>query len=167
MWGLKMQTVNIVVVGTGKTTFIDTIKDVSRPLAKPYCDLKLPDGSPLMDFGEIDLGQDVFVWLFGIASAPDDRYEEYWRTVCDGMLGFILLADDMDATKYTFAKFRSYAPVEFVLVAEHPETIAPVLGVDLSQVMTCDMKVSKQTQKVLIELLYRILNAMEANDGNG
>lgn len=166
------KTAKIVVTGTSaalRRQFISSISEIE--VVSTERSVSLPDGSAsvAMDYGQITVGDDLVMYLFG---SPGERELAFiWEVLAEGMLGFIMLMDG--SQPYTFRhtraildNFRAYAPVPFVIAvasdrddAWSPEDIRIALrleeGVKILPYAAGDHQAVKT---VLVELFELLLN---------
>lgn len=176
-----MQTVKMVVTGpfnAGKTQFIRTISeiDVVSTERKITSDAERVKESTTvaMDFGRITVDQDLILYLFG--TPGQKRFDFMWEILSEGMLGFIVLIDSVRPETFREARrilevFRGYAPTPYV-VAANKQDMADAWDIkDLRialkipehiKVLPCVATGKESVKNVLLELLYSILEEMDA-----
>jgi signal recognition particle receptor subunit beta len=126
-----------------------------------------------MDFGRITVDDDLVLYLFG--TPGQKRFDFMWEILSEGMLGFVVVVDSARPETFREAKgilqtFRAYAPTPYVVAAnkQDKEDAWPVE--DLRIALKLDKKVKmlpcvasdrEQVKKVLLELLYSILEEMQ------
>ena len=176
-----MQTVKMVVTGpfnAGKTQFIRTISeiDVVSTERKISSDAERVKESTTvaMDFGRITVDQDLILYLFG--TPGQKRFDFMWEILSEGMLGFIVLIDSVRPETFREARrilevFRGYAPTPYV-VAANKQDMADAWNIqDLRialkipehiKVLPCVATGKESVKNVLLELLYSILEEMDA-----
>ena len=175
-----MQTVKMVVTGpfsAGKTEFIQTISEIDvvateRKISRP--DERIKDQTTVaMDFGRITVDDDLVLYLFG--TPGQRRFDFMWEILSEGMLGFIVLLDSVRPETFREARsildtFRSYAPVPYVVAANKQDHEDAWDVKDLRIALKLDSKVKmlpcvatdrEAVKKVLLELLYSILEEMK------
>ncbi len=128
-----------------------------------------------MDFGRISISDDTVIYLFGTQGM--EGFEFTWKAISEGMLGSVLMAGG--SPPETFGKagripeyFRSRVDVSCVAgltrvsEADFPEVSATVrerLAIDeATPLMPCDATLRDQVKKVLLGLLYRVLQDVES-----
>ncbi|MFN2593713.1 MAG: ATP/GTP-binding protein, partial [Actinomycetota bacterium] len=125
----RTRPLKIVVAGpfsAGKTTLIKTISDT----AIVGTERAITDGSHptkkettvAMDFGRINLGEDLTLSLFG--TPGQKRFDIMWEVLSEGMLGFVLLIDGSEPRSVPDAEtilttFSNFADVPFVVGVSH------------------------------------------------
>jgi signal recognition particle receptor subunit beta len=122
-----MQTVKMVITGpfaSGKTQFIKTISEIGivsteRKITHETGRGK-QDATVAMDFGRLSVDKDLDLHLFGTPGQP--RFDFMWKTVAEGMLGFVVLADSsrpetLKETREIIRAFTSYSSSPFVVAA--------------------------------------------------
>ena len=175
-----MQAVKMVVTGpfsSGKTQFIQAISeiDVVSTERKISSDAeKVKDSTTVaMDFGRITVDDDLVLYLFG--TPGQKRFDFMWEILSEGMLGFIVMVDSSRPETFREAKgilqtFRAYAPTPYVVAANKQDKEDAWAVEDLRIALKLDSKVKmlpcvaadKETvKKVLLELLYSILEEMK------
>jgi small GTP-binding protein len=178
-----MQAVKMVVTGpfsAGKTEFIRSVSEISvvqteRKITSPREQIKATT-TVAMDFGRITVDEDLVLYLFG--TPGQRRFDFMWEILSEGMLGFIVIVDSVRPETFREARqildtFRNYAPTPYVVAAnkqDHPEAWDPE---DLRIVLRIDPKVKllpcvaldkESVKKVLLELLYSILDSLDNNE---
>ncbi len=176
-----MQTVKIVVTGpfnAGKTAFIQTVSEIDVVATERKITSeaeKVKDTTTVaMDFGRITVDEDLVLYLFG--TPGQRRFDFMWEILSEGMLGFIVLVDSTRPETFREARsiletFRAYAPTPYVVAANKqdlPEAwdlddmrIALRLPADVP-LLPCVATDKESVKNVLLELLYRILEEIEA-----
>ncbi|MBF8257610.1 MAG: putative ATP/GTP binding protein [Anaerolineales bacterium] len=158
-----MQTVKMVVTGPFKTerkisTEAERVKETT---------------TVAMDFGRITVDDDLVLYLFG--TPGQKRFDFMWEILSEGMLGFIVMVDSSRPETFREAKgilqtFRAYAPTPYVVAANKQDKEDAWAVEDLRIALKLDSKVKmlpcvaadKETvKKVLLELLYSILEEMK------
>ena len=176
-----MQTVKMVVTGpfnAGKTQFIRTISeiDVVSTERKISSDAERVKESTTvaMDFGRITVDQDLILYLFG--TPGQKRFDFMWEILSEGMLGFIVLIDSVRPETFREARrilevFRGYAPTPYVVAANKQDLVDAWDIDDLRialkipeqvKVLPCVATGKESVKNVLLELLYSILEEMDA-----
>lgn len=179
-----MQTVKMVVTGpfaAGKTQFIQTISEIDvvateKKLTRQE-DRAIKDQTTVaMDFGRITVDEDLVLYLFG--TPGQRRFDFMWEILSEGMLGFIVLLDSVRPETFREARtiletFRSYAPVPYVVAANKqdlkdawsPEDLRIALRIPPEiKVLPCVATDRESVKNVLLELLYSILEIMDAEE---
>jgi small GTP-binding protein len=181
-----MQTVKMVVTGpfsAGKTEFIQTISEIDvvateRRISRPEERVK-DQTTVAMDFGRITVDEDLVLYLFG--TPGQRRFDFMWEILSEGMLGFVVLLDSVRPETFREARsiletFRSYAPVPYVVAANKqdledawlPEDMRIALRIPQEiKVLPCVATDRESVKQVLLELLYSILEVMDAEEGEG
>ncbi|MBN1315858.1 MAG: ATP/GTP-binding protein [Anaerolineales bacterium] len=175
-----MQAVKMVVTGpfsAGKTEFIRSVSEISvvqteRKITSPNEQIKATT-TVAMDFGRITVDEDLVLYLFG--TPGQRRFDFMWEILSEGMLGFIVIVDSVRPETFREARqildtFRNYAPTPYVVAAnkqDHPEAWDPedlriVLRIDPKiKLLPCVALDKESVKKVLLELLYSILDSLE------
>jgi hypothetical protein len=176
-----MQTVKIVVTGpfgAGKTEFIRSVSEIDvvsteRKITSEVEKIK-NSTTVAMDFGRISVDDDLVLYIFG--TPGQKRFDFMWEILSEGMLGFIVMVDSNRPETFREARsiletFRAYAPTPFVVAANKQdsedawtlEDMRVALRLDPDVKLLPCVAVEKETvKKVLLELLYGILQEMEA-----
>jgi len=177
-----MQTVKMVITGpfsSGKTEFIRSISEIEvvsteRDLRNP-AEQEIKDQTTVaMDFGRITVDDDLVLYLFG--TPGQRRFDFMWEILAEGMLGFVVMVDSSKPETFREAKsiletFRAYAPTPYVVAAnkqDNPEAWAPddlriALRIDDHiKLLPCVATDKESVKNVLLELLYAILDEMDA-----
>ncbi len=175
-----MQTVKMVVTGpfsAGKTAFIQSISEIDvvsterRISSEPEQKIK-ETTTVAMDFGRITVDEDLVLYLFG--TPGQKRFDFMWEILSEGMLGFIVVVDSSRPETFREAKgilqtFRAYAPTPYVVAANKQDREDAWSIEDLRIALKLDKKVKmlpciatnrEMVKKVLLELLYSILEEM-------
>lgn len=176
-----MQTVKMVVTGpfsAGKTAFIQSISEIDvvsterKISTEPEQKIK-ETTTVAMDFGRITVDEDLVLYLFG--TPGQKRFDFMWEILSEGMLGFIVVVDSSRPETFREAKgilqtFRAYAPTPYVVAANKQDREDAWSIDDLRIALKLDKKVKmlpcvatnrEMVKKVLLELLYSILEEME------
>lgn len=171
-----MQAVKMVITGpfnAGKTEFIRSVSEIEVISTER----KITDGARVvkeettvaMDFGRITVDDDLVLYLFG--TPGQKRFDFMWEILSEGMLGFILLVDSVRPETFREARrilniFRRYADTPYVVAANKqdlpdawpPEDLRIALRLDSDvKVVPCVAKDKESVKRVLLELLYTIL----------
>jgi hypothetical protein len=175
-----MQTVKMVVTGpfsAGKTAFIRSVSEIDvvsteRKISTEAERIK-ETTTVAMDFGRITVDDDLVLYLFG--TPGQKRFDFMWEILSEGMLGFIVMVDSTRPETFREAKgilqtFRAYAPTPYVVAANKQdikdawtvEDLRIALKLDSSiKMLPCVASDRESVKKVLLELLYSILEEME------
>jgi hypothetical protein len=176
-----MQTVKMVVTGpfsAGKTEFIQSISEIDvvateRKISRPEERIK-NQTTVAMDFGRITVDDELVLYLFG--TPGQRRFNFMWEILSEGMLGFVVLLDSVRPETFREARdilntFRSYAPVPYVVAANKqdmedawsPEDLRIALRIPQHvKVLPCVATDRESVKDVLLELLYSVLELMDA-----
>jgi uncharacterized protein len=176
-----MQTVKMVVTGpfnAGKTQFIQSVSEIDvvsteRKISTEAERIK-ETTTVAMDFGRITVDDDLVLYLFG--TPGQKRFDFMWEILSEGMLGFIVMVDSSRPETFREAKgilqtFRAYAPTPYVVAANKQDREDAWSVEDLRIALRLDSKVKmlpctaadkESVKKVLLELLYSILEEMKA-----
>ncbi|GIK64481.1 MAG: small GTP-binding protein [Chloroflexota bacterium] len=179
-----MQTVKMVITGpfsSGKTEFIKSISEIEvvsteSPIAKDSPEaMEKANTTVAMDFGRITVDDDLVLYLFG--TPGQRRFDFMWEILAEGMLGFVVMVDSSKPETFREARsiletFRAYAPTPYVVAAnkqDHedawkPEDLRIALRIEDENVklLSCVAKNKESVKEVLLELLYSILEEMDA-----
>ena len=175
-----MQTVKMVVTGpfnAGKTQFIQSVSEIDvvsteRKISTEAERIK-ETTTVAMDFGRITVDDDLVLYLFG--TPGQKRFDFMWEILSEGMLGFIVMVDSSRPETFREAKgilqtFRAYAPTPYVVAANKQDKEDAWSVEDLRIALRLDSKVKmlpctasdkESVKKVLLELLYSILEEMK------
>lgn len=179
-----MQTVKMVVTGpfnSGKTEFIRSVSEIDvvsteRKISSEVERIK-EQTTVAMDFGRITVDDNLVLYLFG--TPGQRRFDFMWEILSEGMLGFVVMVDSTRPETFREARniletFRAYAPTPYVVTANKQDSKdAWDLG-DMRIALRLDPKVKflpcvatdkEAVKKVLLELLYSILEEMEKGEG--
>jgi len=178
-----MQTVKVVVTGpfnAGKTEFIRSISEidiVSTERKTSSESMRIRETTTVaMDFGRITVDDDLVLYLFG--TPGQRRFDFMWEILSEGMLGFVVMVDSTRPETFREARsiletFRAYAPTPYVVTANKQDREGAWELNDMRIALRLEPKIKllpcialdKATVKnVLLELLYSILEEMEANE---
>ncbi|MBN1936974.1 MAG: ATP/GTP-binding protein [Anaerolineae bacterium] len=177
-----MQTVKMVVTGpfsAGKTQFIRTISEIDvvsteRRISSDSEKTSKDETTVAMDFGRITVDDELILYLFG--TPGQKRFDFMWEILSEGMLGFVVVIDSARPETFREARrilevFRGYAPTPYVVAAnkqDSPDAWAPDdlrIALKISQdikVLPCVAVDKESVKNVLLELLYSILEEMDA-----
>lgn len=173
-----MQTVKMVVTGpfnAGKTEFIRAVSEIDvvsteRKISDVTTRVK-KETTVAMDFGRITVDDDLVLYLFG--TPGQKRFDFMWEILSEGMLGFVVLVDSVRPETFREARrildiFRAYASTPYVVAANKqdmedawsPEDLRIALKVRPHiKLLPCVATDKESVKNVLLELLYRILEA--------
>jgi small GTP-binding protein len=176
-----MQTVKMVVTGpfsAGKTVFISTVSEIDvvsteRKISAEAEKIKNTT-TVAMDFGRITVDDDLVLYLFG--TPGQRRFDFMWEILSEGMLGFIVMVDSARPETFREARriletFRAYAPTPYVVAANKQdcedawdvEDMRIALRLDPNvKLLPCVANDKDTVKSVLLELLYSILEELEA-----
>jgi uncharacterized protein len=176
-----MQTVKIVVTGpynAGKTELIRTVSEIDvvsteRKVSSEAEKVK-ESTTVAMDFGRITVNNDLVLYLFG--TPGQKRFDFMWEILSEGMLGFVVMVDSTRPETFREARriletFRAYAPTPYVVAANKQDCkdawdvndMRTVLRLDGNiKLLPCVASNTEMVKNVLLELLYSILDEMEA-----
>ncbi len=176
-----MQTVKMVVTGpfnAGKTEFIQSVSEIDvvsteRKISSAAERAVKEATTVAMDFGRITVDDDLVLYLFG--TPGQKRFDFMWEILSEGMLGFIVLVDSTRPETFREARtiletFRAYAPTPYVVAANKQdlpdawdlEDMRHALRLDPKvKLLPCVAKDKESVKKVLLELLYSILEEIE------
>jgi small GTP-binding protein len=171
-----MQTVKMVVTGpfnAGKTEFIRSISEIDvvsteRKITDLTARIK-KETTVAMDFGRITVDEDLVLYLFG--TPGQKRFDFMWEILSEGMLGFVVLVDSIRPETFREARrildvFRAYAATPYVVAANKQDLEDAWSCDDLRialkirpevKLLPCVAKNKESVKKVLLELLYSIL----------
>jgi hypothetical protein len=178
-----MQTVKMVITGpfsSGKTEFIKAISeievvDTDRDISSEIESEVKSATTVAMDFGRITVDNDLVLYLFG--TPGQRRFDFMWEILAEGMLGFVVMVDSSKPETFKEARsiletFRAYSPTPYVVAAnkqDHPDAWAPddlriALRIEDDDVklLPCIAREKDYVREVLLELLYSILEEMDA-----
>jgi signal recognition particle receptor subunit beta len=178
-----VQTVKIVVTGpfsAGKTEFIQTVSEIDvvsteRKITSESERIK-ERTTVAMDFGRITVDDDLVLYLFG--TPGQKRFDFMWEILSEGMLGFVVLIDSVRPETFREARtildtFRTYAPTPYVVAANKQDMedawavddlrIALRIDPDI-KLLPCVAMDRESVRNVLLELLYSILEEMDAQE---
>ena len=180
-----MQTVKMVVTGpfnAGKTEFIRSVSEIDvvsteRKISSEAERVK-DQTTVAMDFGRITVDDNLVLYLFG--TPGQRRFDFMWEILSEGMLGFIVMVDSTRPETFREARniletFRAYAPTPYVVAANKQdfneawdlEDMRIALRLDRNVKFLHCVATDKETvKKVLLELLYSILEEMEKGEGS-
>ncbi len=173
----------IVVTGpynSGKTTFISTISEidvVSTERKTRGLGGSRDKTTVAMDFGKITLPDDNIIHLYG--TPGQERFSFMWEILSEGMLGFVLLVDGSDPSKFVEAKrildrFRSFSQEPFIVGMTRAELPTCVPERELSsflgtqgeaRIIKCDARKIFDVKRTLVELLEMVLAKIDRMEG--
>jgi uncharacterized protein len=176
-----MQTVKMVVTGpfnAGKTEFIRSVSEIDVVSTERRISSeaeKIKDTTTVaMDFGRITIDENLVLYLFG--TPGQRRFDFMWEILSEGMLGFVVMIDSTRPETFREARtiletFRAYAPTPYVVAANKQdnedawelEDMRIALRMDdRVKMLPCVATDKEAVKNVLLELLYSILEEMEA-----
>jgi len=174
-----MKTLKIIVVGpyqAGKSTFIKTAKGIGAVdgANNAYNDSDVKQLSTVAtDFEKILIDQDMMLYLFGMAG--QQRFDFMWDLIEDNAHGFIILFDN--TRPETFVETRKM--IDLVCAKTHapyivtgtsndadlawqPDDLRKALNLSQQlKLLNCSVEDITSVKKVILELLYEILNKYE------
>jgi hypothetical protein len=177
-----MQTVKMVITGpyaSGKSEFIKSISEIEvveteAPVTQGTVESMVkPATTVAMDFGRITVDEDLVLYLFG--TPGQRRFDFMWEILAEGMLGFVVMVDSTKPETFREAKniletFRAYAPTPYVVAANKQDMpdawptddLRIALRIDDNvKLLPCVARDKEAVKKVLLELLYAILEEMD------
>jgi signal recognition particle receptor subunit beta len=154
------QAVKVVVTGpfaAGKTTLIRTISETTVA----------------MDFGRITIDRDLVLYLFG--TPGQDRFDFMWEILGEGMIGYLLLVDasreeSVEEAASILQAFRTMARVPYVVGLNRAtgddnaliDSVRTKLEIPSDvAILPCDATDKESVKKVLLALLYSVLDEVE------
>lgn len=177
-----MQTVKMVVTGpfnAGKTEFISSVSEIDvvsteRKISSEIERIK-ESTTVAMDFGRITVDDELVLYLFG--TPGQKRFDFMWEILSEGMLGFIVMVDSTRPETFREARsiletFRAYAPTPYVVAANKQDCKDAWEIDDMRIALRIDSKIKlvdcvatdkESVKSVLLELLYSILEEMDAH----
>lgn len=179
-----MQTVKMVVTGpfnAGKTEFIRSVSEIDVVSTERKITTRaerIKDQTTVaMDFGRITVDDSLVLYLFG--TPGQRRFDFMWEILSEGMLGFIVMVDSSRPETFREARniletFRAYAPTPYVVAANKQDSLDAWELDDMRIALRLDPKVKflpcvatdkEAVKKVLLELLYSILEEMDKGEG--
>jgi uncharacterized protein len=179
---MQTQTVKIVVTGpfnAGKTEFIRSVSEidvVSTEKKVSNGPEKVKESTTVaMDFGRITVDDDLVLFLFG--TPGQKRFDFMWEILSEGMLGFIVMVDSTRPETFKEARsiletFHAYAPTPYLVAANKQdspdawdvEDMRLALRIDPKiKMLPCIARKKSSVKNVLLELLYEILEEIDAN----
>lgn len=154
--------------GSGKTTFVRTIADMTVATQEPH-----PRGKGMIsiDFGRITISKELVIYLYGMRT--QEELKDFWQAWKEGMLGFVLVVRAGERESYAeaaeyFRYFMGDAEWPFLVVVNTPAAeaesagdpeevkaeIADVLGIaDLDFVVIADARSRAQVKDSLLTFL--------------
>lgn len=175
------QAVKVVVTGpfaAGKTTLIRTISEITvlsteRGITDSSRRRKA-ETTVAMDFGRITIDRDLVLYLFG--TPGQDRFDFMWEILGEGMIGYLLLVDaeredSIEEAVGIHDAFRRMARVPYVValnrsagddsaLVDRVRSRLQIPG-DVA-ILPCDATDKESVKKVLLALLYAVLDEVEA-----
>ncbi|OQY37340.1 MAG: GTP-binding protein [Chloroflexota bacterium] len=178
-----MQTVKMVVTGpfsSGKTEFIQSVSEIDvvsteRKISSEAEKIK-ETTTVAMDFGRITIDDNLVLYLFG--TPGQKRFDFMWEILSEGMLGFVVMVDSSRPETFREARriletFRAYAPTPYIVTANKQDIpdawsvedmrIALRLSPEV-KLLPCVATDKETVKNALLELLYGILEKMEAGE---
>jgi signal recognition particle receptor subunit beta len=164
---------------SGKTQFIRTISEIDVVATERKISAeaeKVKEFTTVaMDFGRITVDNDLVLYLFG--TPGQRRFDFMWEILSEGMLGFVVMVDSTRPETFREAKtiletFRAYAPTPYIVTANKQDVedawalddLRIALRLDSSvKLLSCIATDKTSVKNVLLELLYSILEEMEAS----
>jgi signal recognition particle receptor subunit beta len=183
---MQTQTVKMVITGpfnSGKTRFVGSISEIdvvsTEKAISTEAERVKDETTVAMDFGRITVGDDLVLYLFG--TPGQRRFDFMWEILSEGMLGFVVLVDSARPETFREANsiletFRAYAPTPYVVAANKQdmddawevEDLRIALRLEESvKMLPCVAHEKDSVKKVLLELLYSILEEMDEADKGG
>jgi len=162
----------------GKTAFIRSVSEIDvvsteRKITSAAEKVKQTT-TVAMDFGRITVDNDLVLYLFG--TPGQRRFDFMWEILSEGMLGFIVMIDSTRPETFREARsiletFRAYAPTPYLVAANKQDKPDAWDLEDMRIALRLDSKVKllpsvatekESVKKVLLELLYSILEEMDS-----
>jgi hypothetical protein len=165
---------------SGKTQFIQSVSEIDvvateRKISTESERIK-ESTTVAMDFGRITVDDDLVLYLFG--TPGQKRFDFMWEILSEGMLGFVVMVDSARPETFREARriletFRAYAPTPYIVTANKQDLpdawdvddmrIALRLSPDV-KLLPCIAKDKESVKEALLELLYSILEKMDAGE---
>ena len=178
-----MQAVKMVITGpfnAGKTQFIRSVSEIdvvsTESKITTEAERVKPQTTVAMDFGRITIDDELVLYLFG--TPGQRRFDFMWEILSEGMLGFVVMVDSARPETFREARhilqvFHNYAPTPYVVAANKQDLsdawmiddlrIALKIDPDV-KVLPCISTEKEQVKRVILELLYSILEGMDLED---
>lgn len=182
---MQTQTVKIVVTGpfnAGKTEFIRSVSEIDVVSTEKKISTspeKVKETTTVaMDFGRITVDNDLVLFLFG--TPGQKRFDFMWEILSEGMLGFIVMVDSSKPETFREARgiletFHAYAPTPYLVAANKQDLydawdindMRLALRLDPSiKILPCEARKKSSVKRILLELLYGILEEMDSTEPN-
>jgi signal recognition particle receptor subunit beta len=162
----------------GKTTLIRTISEITvLSTERDVTDStrrRKAETTVAMDFGRITIDRDLVLYLFG--TPGQERFDFMWEILGEGMIGYLVLIDaeredSIEEAAGIHEAFRRMARVPYVValnrssgddhaLVERVRTRLQIPG-DVA-ILSCDATDKESVKKVLLALLYAVLDDVEA-----
>lgn len=179
----NQQQVKMVITGpyaSGKTEFIRSISEVDvvstdTKVTEGTYEATIKDQTTVaMDFGRITVDEELVLYLFG--TPGQRRFDFMWEILAEGMLGFVVMVDSTKPETFREAKailetFRAYAPTPYIVAANKQDMPEAWPAEDLRialriednvKLMPCVARDKEKVKAVLLNLLYEILENLDA-----
>jgi signal recognition particle receptor subunit beta len=173
--GVQMDNVKIVITGpfnAGKTQFISSISEIDVVSTEQ----RITDGSQAvkgqttvaMDFGRITVDNGLMLYLYG--TPGQKRFDFMWDILSDVVLVDSARPETFREAKTIVSRFRRYSPTPYVIAANKqdmedawpPEDMRIALKLPSdTKVISCVATNRESVRKVLLELLYSILESAD------
>ncbi len=154
--------------GSGKTTFVRTIADMTVATQEPH-----PRGKGMitLDFGRITISKELVIYLYGMRA--QEEFKDFWEVWKEGTLGFILMVragqpESLEQAAEYFRFLMAEADWPFLVVVNLPAEesdssgdtdsikaeIASALGIaDLDFIVVADARNRAQVKEALLAFL--------------
>jgi uncharacterized protein len=180
-----MQAVKMVITGpfnAGKTQFIRSVSEIdvvsTESKITTEAERVKAQTTVAMDFGRITIDDELVLYLFG--TPGQRRFDFMWEILSEGMLGFVVMVDSARPETFREARhilqvFYNYAPTPYVVAANKQDLSEAWMIDDLRialkidpqvKVLPCISTEKEQVKRVILELLYSILERMDLEDQN-
>lgn len=166
---------------SGKTTFISSISEIDVVSTERDASEMENKGSTTvaMDFGRITLSDGDVLHLYG--TPGQDRFDFMWEILSEGMLGYVVLLDGMKPTglaqgKKILGTFTGWSDAPYVVgltradrkkCLSEEEVRQGIIPFDDVDIVPCDARRVQDVKTVLITLLERVLENVEAVEQAG
>ena len=176
-----LQTANLIIAGApgaGKSTFIDSARDSEdKPRARKRRASKeaapTDDRAAVLSTGQIKT-QDLLLSLTEAAPQTRADHRTLWEEQFASALGYVVVVDSAHPgtfvqARYTLETIASLTSAPFVIAANKqdlpgalaPEDVSARLGLPQpALILPCIAVIQVSTRKVVVELLYAILDNM-------
>ncbi|MDD5747612.1 MAG: ATP/GTP-binding protein [Actinomycetota bacterium] len=159
---------------SGKTTFIGTISEIQVVSTEKKLRSAQGTTTVAMDYGRITLSDGDVIHLYG--TPGQERFDFMWRILSRGILGYVVLVDGSDPGAFAQVSkiidvFSKMTDAPYVLCLTRADLRDCVSSEEARRfirasadvdILECNAKSREDVRDVIVSLLERVIESMEA-----